>query len=197
MITKIQKFLWIVNAILLKIRFKKVGFPSYIGPTLFILGAQNIRIGNRVRIFPGIRMEAHNNGLIDIKDNISIGQNCHLICSDILLEIGSHTTLSGNVFITNIDHNYQEIGKHILDQEYLVKLTTIGENCFIGYGAAIQAGTILGKHCVVGANSVVRGTFPDYCVIAGAPAKIIKRYNIQSGLWEKADQYGKFLTKTN
>lgn len=193
MIVKIQKFFWIVNALLLKIRLKKIGFPTYIGPTLFILGAKNIRIGNRVRIFPGLRIEVHNKGKIDIRDNISFGQNCHIICSDSLLEIGSHTTLSGNVFITNIDHDYQEIGKHILNQNYIVKTTTIGENCFIGYGVAIQAGTILGKQCIVGANSVVRGTFPDYCVIAGVPAKIVKRFNPKSGMWEKTDKFGEII----
>lgn len=52
-------------------------------------------------------------------------------------------------------------------------------------GAAIQAGTVLGKQCIVGANSVVRGTFPDYCVIAGVPAKIIRKYNAESHSWER------------
>ena len=49
----------------------------------------------------------------------------------------------------------------------------------------IQSGTILGKQCIVGANSVVRGQFPDYCVIAGNPAKIIKKYNFNTRKWEK------------
>ena len=75
----------------------------------------------------------------------------------------------------------------------IIKETKIGENCFIGIGAAIQAGTILGNHCVVGANSVVKGIFPDYSIIAGVPAKVIKRYNIQSGLWEKTNPEGAFL----
>lgn len=193
MIAKIQKFFWFLNTFLLRLRFKKVGFPSYIGKTLSILGGRNISIGSRVRIFPGLRIEAHDSGKIIIEDNISFGQNCHIICSSEFLNICSHTTLSANVFITNIDHNYQEIGKHILDQKYLVKTTHIGENCFIGYGAAIQAGTILGKQCVVGANSVVRGTFPDYCVIVGSPARIVKRYNIKTNNWEKTDKQGFFL----
>ena len=61
----------------------------------------------------------------------------------------------------------------------------IGENCFIGMGAAIMPGTVLGKQCVVGANSVVKGTFPDCCVIVGSPAKIVKKYNQQTQIWEK------------
>lgn len=66
-----------------------------------------------------------------------------------------------------------------------IKETKIGENCFIGIGVAIQAGTILGKQCVVGSNSVVRGEFPDYCVIVGAPARIVKKYNFETQRWEK------------
>ena len=52
-------------------------------------------------------------------------------------------------------------------------------------GACIQAGTVLGKQCVVGANAVVRGTYPDYCVIVGVPARVIKKYNPETGKWEK------------
>ncbi|WP_265348157.1 DapH/DapD/GlmU-related protein, partial [Enterobacter cloacae] len=63
------------------------------------------------------------------------------------------------------------------------KRTTIGENCFIGAGAKILAGTTLGKQCIVGANSVVKGDFPDYCVISGIPAKIIKKYDVESKRW--------------
>ena len=99
------------------------------------------------------------------------------------------------MFITNIDHQYTEIEKHILDQSLLAKRTDIGQNCFIGYGAVIQAGTILGKQCVVGSNSVVRGTFPGYCVIVGAPAKIIKKFNSNSQLWEKTNNEGEFLNE--
>lgn len=193
MITRIQKLLWIVNAIILKIRFKKIGFPSYIGPTLLVLNGRNISIGNNVRIFPGLRIECHYKGKVVIQDNTAIQQNVHITSAQETLIIGKGTTVLGNVFITNIDHNYQEIGKHILEQEYIVKTTKIGENCFIGYGAAIQAGTILGKQCVVGANSVVRGTFPDYCVIAGVPAKILKRYNPETKNWEKTDKLGNFI----
>lgn len=67
----------------------------------------------------------------------------------------------------------------------LFKETIIGENCFIGFGASIQAGTVLGKKCIVGTNAVVHGTYPDYSVIVGVPAKSIKRYNEETGDWEK------------
>ncbi|MOA56318.1 putative acetyltransferase [compost metagenome] len=73
----------------------------------------------------------------------------------------------------------------MFDQPDRVRPTRIGENCFLGIGVRIQAGTILGKGCVVGANSVVRGEFPDHCVIVGAPARVIKRYDPASGQWQR------------
>lgn len=50
----------------------------------------------------------------------------------------------------------------------------IGDNTFIGMNAIILKGTAIGRNCIVGAGSVVHGTFPDGVVIAGNPAKIIK-----------------------
>lgn len=167
-----KKYMWAIRAIIYKVKFKSIGKFSYIGKPIYLLGVKKITISKKVRIFPGCRMEVYGeNGSIIIDENVSIGQNFHITSKDLTLEIGKNSTILGNVFITNIDHDYTEINKHILEQKYIIKNTKIGENCFIGYGVGIQAGTVLGKHCVVGANSVIRGSFPDYCVIVGNPRK--------------------------
>lgn len=184
---KITKMFWGLRALIYKVSFKKIGNLSYIGKPVILQGTKNVQIGDRVRIYPGLRLETHGNkGAILIEENVSIGQNLHIVSGDETLVIGRDTTISGNVFISNMEHEYRNIGIHILDQNLIIKTTRIGQNCFIGYGAVLQAGTILGKQCVVGSNSVVRGTFPDYCVIAGAPAKIIKKYDNISKSWEKS-----------
>lgn len=181
----IYKVFWIIRAVLLKPFFRKLGLPSYIGKTTYLHGINKISIGKKVRIYPNVRLEVHGkNSTLVIEDNVGIGQNVHITSGENLV-IGASTTILANAFITNIDHSYEEIGKHILDQKMINKKTVIGENCFIGIGAAIQAGTILGKQCIVGANSVVKGEFPDYCVIVGAPARIVKKYNFESQRWEK------------
>ncbi|WP_419870118.1 DapH/DapD/GlmU-related protein [Chryseobacterium sp. CT-SW4] len=182
----IRKFFWILRALLYKPFFGKFGMISYIGKPLFIKGSKNIFIGKNVRIYPHLRIETHEKGKIIIEDNVAIGQNVH-ITSASNLYIGENSTILANTFITNIDHEYEEIGKHILNQPIIIKETKIGENCFIGIGVAIQAGTILGKQCIVGSNSVVRGIFPDYCVIVGSPAKIVKTYNFEKQKWEKIE----------
>lgn len=181
----LYRFFWLVITTIYRIKIRKIGFFSHIGNPLYVEGGKRVSIGNKVRIFPGLRLETHRGGSIVIEDDVSIGQRFHITSASRELRIQKHTTISGNVFITNIDHDYQEIDVHIMKQKYIVKETQIGENCFIGYGVAIQAGTVLGRQCIVGANSVVRGVFPDYCVIVGAPAKIIKRYNSKTNKWER------------
>jgi acetyltransferase-like isoleucine patch superfamily enzyme len=191
------KFFWIIRGLIYSPFFGKFGFPSYIGNPIFIGNFKRIFIGKKVRIFPGARMEVvSDTASIVFEDDISIGQNLHIISGGNLV-IKTKTTISSNVLITNIDHAYQAIDQHILQQPHIIKDTIIGENCFIGYGSVIQAGTVLGKQCVVGANAVVRGFFPDYSVIVGSPAKIVKRYNPQNKIWEKTSSDGTFVKQTN
>lgn len=190
------KLFWIFRALLYKPFFRKFGFPSYLGKPIFIGGFKNISIGSNVRIFPGARIECVGDGVIVISDNVAIAQNIHITSAG-HLTIGKDTTILQNVMITNIDHDYTEIGVHVLKQKCLLKETSIGENCFIGFGAVIQAGTKLGNQCIVGANSVVRGQFKDYSVIVGVPARVVKRFDIKSKLWKKTDHEGNFLNEFN
>lgn len=158
-----------------------------------------ISIGNDVFICPGCRIEAiihydeqTYNPHIIIGDGVTFQQNCHITAAGDL-SIGADTTVSFGVSIQDTDHDYEQINVNILKQPLLIKETKIGDTCFIGSGAKILAGTILGKQCIVGANAVVRGNFPDYCVIAGIPAKIVKRYNPLTKLWEKTNNKGELL----
>ena len=181
----IYKLYWLFQSFFYSFFFKKFTFPAYIASPIFLYGVKRVEVNKRVRIFPGARIETHDNGRIIFEENVGIAQNFHITASKGKVIIGKNTTIAANSFVTNIDHEYKNIGISILEQATITRETIIGENCFIGFGVAIQAGTILGKQCIVGANSVVRGVFPDYCVIVGSPAKIIKKFNFDSKKWEK------------
>jgi acetyltransferase-like isoleucine patch superfamily enzyme len=178
------KIFWMIRALIYKSFTAKFGLLSYMGEPIYISGFKRLYIGNKVRIYPSARIEAMKNGSIIIENDVSIGQCLHVISAEKVV-IGQCSTLSANVFITDVDHEYEDIDIHVMEQPLVINSTIVGKNCFIGYGAVIRAGTKLGKQCIVGANSVVKGEFPDYCVIAGNPAKIIKKYNIDSCQWER------------
>jgi acetyltransferase-like isoleucine patch superfamily enzyme len=172
--------------------FDVIGKKTTLLNPLFIANPDRISIGSKVLIRNHARLEVVGNGSIRIGDCSSFEQNLHITSGGELF-IGNNVTVSFGSMITNIDHEYQNIGIHILRQPHLVRPTRIGDNCFIGAGAKIQAGTVLGKQCIVGANAVVRGEFPNYCVLVGTPARVVKRYNQVNQRWEKTQSDGSFL----
>ena len=183
----LRKYCWAIRALFFKFRFGKCGNLTYIGKTTNISNnAKNIRIGNKVRIYPGLRAEIiDSQGKITIGDDVSIGQNRQITSYKGDLKIGNQVTIAANVLISNNDHTYYELDKSILKQPLIYKATNIGDGCFIGYGSVILAGVQLGKHCVVGANSVVKaGTYDDYCVLVGSPARVVKKYNKKTNEWK-------------
>lgn len=180
----LQKFFWVLRALLYRPFFKSFGIPSYLGEPLYIDGLRNISVGKMVRIFPGLRLEAIDDGKVEIGNNVVIEQNVHIISKGSTLYIGDDVTIAPNVFITNVNHGYEDINRSVMDQPLICKKTEIGSGCFIGFGATVQAGTTLGKHCVVASNAVAQGCFEDYAVIAGVPGKVIKKYDVEAKSWK-------------
>lgn len=181
--------------------FLHFGEFSYIKKALLIKNRNKISIGNFVKIRENSRIEAiktWNNivysPLIIIDDFTTFEQSLHLICANRVI-IGKNCVFSAGVFISDSNHDYLDINDNVMSKNLIVKEIEIGDTTFVGYGVVIMPGVHLGKHCVVGANSVVTKSFPDYCVIAGNPAKCIKKFDIETKSWKKTDQYGNFLIK--
>lgn len=92
-----------------------------------------------------------------------------------LITIGDATTISMDVVFLTHDYSIAK-GLRMLDPSLngrFLKPIKVGSNSFIGMRTILLPGTTLGDNVIVGAGSVVKGTFPDGVVIAGNPAKII------------------------
>lgn len=112
---------------------------------------------------------------------IEIGEDCGISGSTIYsfksIKIGSNTRVGANCKIIDNDFHPIELKyRHKgLNEEYTKrKAIEIGNDCFIGMNSIILKGTQLGNNVIVGAGSVVHGSFPDNCIIAGNPAKLVK-----------------------
>ena len=81
------------------------------------------------------------------------------------------------MYITDCDHEYRDINVPVIDQGIAQRgqMVSIGEGSYIGINAVIVGNVKIGKHCVIGANSVVTKDVPDYCVAVGSPARVIKK----------------------
>jgi len=85
--------------------------------------------------------------------------------------IGHGTYVAPNVGIITANHDLRNLDRHLPGRDVI-----IGENCWIGMNSVILPGVVLGPRTIVGAGSVVTKSFPEgNCVIAGNPAKIIKK----------------------
>jgi acetyltransferase-like isoleucine patch superfamily enzyme len=91
------------------------------------------------------------------------------------LTIGSGTTIAGNVLIMSLIHDVVKKDTAYMDQPLRGKETIIGKNCLVGSNVCIMAGVNIGDQCIIASNSVATKSFEPYSVIAGNPAKIIKK----------------------
>lgn len=112
---------------------------------------------------------------------INIGDNVGISGATIYarkgITIGDNTMIGGNAKILDNDFHPIEIEARLADDKSKIgtREVVIGKNCFIGCNSLILKGTVLGDGCVVGAGAVVSGKFEDNCVIAGNPARVIKK----------------------
>ncbi len=109
----------------------------------------------------------------EIESGVYIGPQCNIgkckIEKNVLLGSGVHI-MSGKG-----QHNFNDLTKPIKDQGGTFEKVTIGQNSWVGNSALIMAN--IGKHCVVAAGAVVIDDVANYTVVAGNPAKMIKKLN--------------------
>lgn len=179
-----------INSIKENAFYGQFGKSSKVVRPMRVLGKKHIYIGDNVHILNGARIEAvsswHGKVLspeLQIGDGTNMEQGCHIIAAS-NLRIGRNCCFSAFVYVADCSHQYVP-GVSTLSTGLEVKSTSIGDNVFIGIGAKVLPGVKLGDGCVIGANAVVTHDIPPYCVAAGVPAKVIKKYNFDTRKWEE------------
>jgi lipopolysaccharide O-acetyltransferase len=153
----------------------KFGKNSFIAPGYDLLFVQlkGISTGDNVMIGKNAWLQTQDNGKITIGKGTQIGRN--LVASAINeIQIGKDCLISYGVSIFDHDHDTSQKGSPMKSGLTKPEKTIIEDHCFIGAHSFILKGVHLGRHCVVGANSVVTRSFPANSVIAGSPAVKIK-----------------------
>ena len=117
----------------------------------------------------------------------SFNRNLTIYCADSIV-IGENNLFGSFVLITDNDHGTNaSLDLPYRFQHLTTDSVTIGNNCWIAENVKILKGSRIGDRCIIAANSLVKGEFDSYTVIAGVPAKVIKRWNFEKCRWEKGD----------
>ncbi|MGK5008334.1 acyltransferase [Janthinobacterium sp. MDB2-8] len=174
--------------------FGRIGKGAWIKKPEQIFGASRLNIGAGVRIERGAILYAvkYYAGK-DYTGTIEIGKktfaNKHFNATSAFgIHIGDEVVFGPNVFLTDFDHGYEDIRMARLETDLVSKgPISIGDRCWLGANVFVGSGVSLGEYCVVAANSVVTKSFPAFSVIAGSPAKVVKRYDPEQRSWVKVN----------
>lgn len=148
----------------------EVGEDTLIGPNVCLTAG----------MAPGQELVA--NPVVRIGDRTLIGRGSHVI-GHWSIDIGDDIQTGPYVYITDQNHAYEDPVEPVGRQWPSEAAVSIGSGSWLGTGVVILPGTKLGRNVVVAAGAVVRGEFPDHCVVAGVPARMVRRYTPETG-WQ-------------
>lgn len=115
---------------------------------------RGVKIGNNCHISPYVLLDLLHPELIKIEDNVTISSNSMIF---------AHINPTANKFLKT--HGYPRT----------IKPVVIKKGAVISVGCIIIAGVTIGENSIVGAGSVVTQDVPDYCVVVGNPARVVKK----------------------
>lgn len=111
-------------------------------------------------------------GDVIIGDHTRIGLHNTIIGP---VEIGNNVNLAQGITVTALNHNFSDTNKRIDEQGVSTNPVTIEDDVWVGANAVILPGVTIGEHCVVAAGAIVTKDVPPHSLVAGVPAKVIKK----------------------
>ena len=111
-------------------------------------------------------------GDVIIGDHTRIGLHNTIIGP---VDIGSHVNLAQGITVTALNHNFSDTNKRIDEQGVSTNPVTIEDDVWVGANAVILPGVTIGEHSVVAAGAIVTKDVPPHSLVAGVPAKVIKK----------------------
>jgi acetyltransferase-like isoleucine patch superfamily enzyme len=150
----------------------KIGKGTLIGKCLIVASGKGIIIGENVAIASSSILDAQQ-GHIFIDDAVAIGP--YVVAYGWGgLTIGKYTMIATHTTIVSVNHIFSSMKLPMKEQGSTAEGIKIGNDVWIGANVVIQDGVSLGNGVIVGSGAVVRKSFPDYAIVAGVPAKIIR-----------------------
>jgi len=144
-------------------------------------------VGCRIESFPIIK----NTIVLKFGSNVQINDYVHITAMN-SVKIGNNVLLASKIYISDCSHgsycgDQYDSHPNISPEDRVLsfKPVLIEDNVWLGEFVSVLPGVTIGKGTIVGANSVVAKSLPEYVIAVGAPAKPIKKFNFETSRWEK------------
>jgi acetyltransferase-like isoleucine patch superfamily enzyme len=160
-----------------------------LGRDAWIIGGDSIYFGAHVRVGRRARLQTirESGGVrfdpkIELGDRVSMEDDCHIgAVGHVVVE--PDVMIASRVLILDHAHDYRDVTVSIAEQPLRGGGLRIGRSSHIGENVCILGPLTIGRHCVVGAGAVLLSDVPDFTVVAGVPARPIKRHDAGTGQW--------------
>ena len=161
-----------------------------------IRNRKNIKIGDNFTTGFGCRIEAFpidakGGACITIGKNVEINDYVHIAAVSSII-IGDNVLMASKIYISDCSHgsysgDTADSNPNMPPNERALssKKVIIKDNVWLGEFVTVLPGVTIGKGTIVGANSVVSKSLPDYVIAVGAPARPIKTFDFESHRWVK------------
>jgi acetyltransferase-like isoleucine patch superfamily enzyme len=145
------------------------------GNVLEALREGRLEIGPQTLLEPGVWITAPGAARVRIGQGTFLNMGV-MVAAERLVEIGEHCMLANGCFVTDSSHRYDDPDKPITWQGFESEgPTRIGDNCWLGANVVVTRGVSIGERCVIGANSVVTKDIEPFSIVAGAPARVLRK----------------------
>lgn len=125
----------------------------------------NVKLGKKIRIHSGSKVKVRPGAELMIEDNVKINYYCIIACQD-QIKIGEGTEFGPSVYLYDHDHDYTKgLNSNSDEESFKTAPIVIGKHCWIGANTVILRGTQIGDNCIIGAGSIVKGIVPNGSVL--------------------------------
>ena len=131
-------------------------FSPHPGFSIIMQKSRGVNIGKNCHFSPYVQIDLIYPQLVNIGDNVTIGSNSMIF---------AHTNPTANLFLKNGDYPRK------------VEPVTIKSGAVLTPGSIILSGITIGENSIISPGSVVTQNVPDYCIVVGNPARVVKQIN--------------------
>lgn len=161
-----------MRRVLMRALCKRVGNDLQVGPNVVLKHPETMEFGDCVFIGAQTMIQGRFDGVCKIGSHVWIGPQAYFDARELILEDyvgwGPGAKVLGSV------HTGSPISEPIITTGLLIKPVKVGLGADIGMNASILPGVQVGSHSIVGAGAVVTRDIPDYAIVAGVPARVIR-----------------------
>jgi acetyltransferase-like isoleucine patch superfamily enzyme len=153
--------------------FRHLGQGVVFEPAVLVFHPENIEIYDRVYVGHQTILKGYYKNSMILGAGTWIGQQCFFHAAGGLV-LGENVGVGPGVKIITSYHVEAGVDVPILHSPVEFEAVIVGDGCDLGVGSVLLPGTRLGRGVQVGAGAVVKGEFPDFCVVAGVPARVLR-----------------------